>query len=57
MNDGPEINGLITNKFDKQNTPKTEVIEVNVTDPDGVSSVIISLGFIAQLRLMTSGFK
>ena len=35
MNDGPEINGLITNKFDKQNTPKTEVIEVNVTDPDG----------------------
>ena len=44
MNDGPEINGLITNKFDKQNTPKTEVIEVNVTDPDGVSSVIISLG-------------
>ena len=51
LNDAPQINGLVENIFDKQNTPKTALLEVNVTDPDGIASVIVSLGVYRPITM------
>lgn len=51
LNDAPQINGLVENIFDKQDTPKTALLEVNVTDPDGIASVIVSLGVYRPITM------